>query len=194
MKNYIKGFFKYIVKKNVSILSLIDDKSFISDKSKVLRGCKLSNVNVGDYSYISKGSDINNCKIGRYCSIAPYVKIGFGIHPTNYLSTSPIFYNNNNVFGFSINHDKEFKEFKETNIGNDVWIGLNAIIIDGIKIGDGSIIGAGAVVTKDVEPYSIVGGVPAKLIRYRFNEEKIKRLLDTRWWDYEIYDIEKYFN
>lgn len=194
MKNYIKGFFKYIFKKNVSILSLIDDKSFISDKSKVLRGCKLSNVNIGDYSYISKGSDINNSKIGRYCSIAPYVKIGFGIHPTNYLSTSPIFYNDNNVFGFSINHDNEFKEFKETNIGNDVWIGLNAIIIDGIKIGDGSIIGAGAVVTKDVEPYSIVGGVPAKLIRYRFNEEKIKRLLDTRWWDYEIYDIKKYFN
>ena len=80
--------------------------------------------------------------------------------------------------------ERRFEEFKaQIEIGNDVWIGDSAIIMDGVKIGDGSIIAAGAVVTKDVPPYAIVGGVPAKIIRYRFDEDDINFLLELSWWE-----------
>jgi len=195
MKRYILGIFKYNlrnlfkIRKNTSLFSLIDCNSQIDKNAFVARGCKLSNVIVKEYSYISKGSEINNCTIGKFCSIAPGVKIGFGKHPTNLLSTSPLFYTNKNVFRDAFVIKKDFNEFEETIIGNDVWIGMNSIILDGVIIGDGSIIGAGAVVTKNVEPYSIVAGVPAKVVKYRFDEDIIKLLLESKWWDLPKEDI-----
>lgn len=197
MNKYILGIFKYNIKsflrirKNVSFLSIIDSNSEISNKAVIARGCKLNNVVVGDYSYISKNTDISNCKIGKFCSIAPNIKIGFGMHPTNLLSTSPLFYTNRNMFGYAFDINKDIKEFNETIIENDVWIGLNAIILDGVKIGNGAIIGAGAVVTKDVESYSIVGGIPAKFIRYRFDEYIRKILIESKWWDLSNEEIIK---
>ncbi|MDV4150305.1 CatB-related O-acetyltransferase [Clostridium sp. AL.422] len=200
MKKFIKGIFKYNLKslmrirKNISIFSLIDVRSEISKKAAVARGCKLSNVTMGDYSYISKKSDISNCQIGKFCSIAPGVKIGFGMHPTNLISTSPLFYTDKNVFKYAIKKDKSFIEHKKTIIGNDVWIGLNSIILDGIKIGDGAIVAAGAVVTKDIPPYAVVGGVPAKIIKYRFDEEKRKELTKFNWWNLEEDKIREFIN
>jgi len=87
--------------------------------------------------------------------------------------------------------DSIFEELKRTQIGNDVWIGARAIVLDGISIGDGAVIAAGAVVTKDVPPYAIVGGVPAKLIRYRFEDDVIQELLKWKWWDLSLDDLQK---
>lgn len=125
--------------------------------------------------------------IGKYCSIADYAVIGVGDHTTTTLSTSPFQYMPNCIEGLGnivVPKSNLIKrEIKETYIGNDVWIGYRAFIKMGVNIGDGAIIGAGAVVTKDVEPYAIVGGVPAKLIKYRFDENIRKQLLELKWWD-----------
>jgi len=130
-----------------------------------------------------------NTSIGKYCSIADGVAIGTSFHPSDRLSTHPFTYfrDEEHQFGEIVPPAEKIVPFQTTKpikIGNDVWIGRSAIIMDGVHIGDGAIIGAGAVVTKDVPPYAIVGGVPARLIRYRFDEKTIKRLLAARWWDY----------
>lgn len=144
----------------------------------------LSNCSIGNHTYISSQSIICNTKMGRFCSVGAGVKIGLGIHPsTDFVSTHPLFYSLRKQSGNTFVTKQKFQEEKEIIVGNDVWIGANAIIIDGIKIGDGAIIAAGAVVTKDVSPYEIVGGVPAKLIRKRFDESKIQFLLESKWWN-----------
>lgn len=140
--------------------------------------------NMGRYSYISKNSRIY-ADIGRYCSIAQNVLSTSGTHPSrDWVSTHPVFYSPTCSCGKSYVNSLLFEEnTPRTVIGNDVWIGAGAVILGGIKIGDGAIIAAGAVVTKDVPPYAVVGGVPAKLIRYRFEEAEIKALLEIKWWD-----------
>ena len=143
----------------------------------------LHNCSIGKYTYITTNCEISNCTIGRFCSIAGGVKIGLGKHPISYISTSPVFYSHNNKFGVKWNEDDKVVESEHTNVGNDVWIGTNAIIVGGVTIGDGAVIAAGAVVTKDVEPYSVVAGVPAKIIKYRFNNEIISKLLAAKWWE-----------
>ena len=152
----------------------------------ILSNVSLSNVTIGDYSYVS--SNINNATIGKFCSIAKFCRIGIGKHPSrNFVSTFPAFYLKNHI-GCKISFSNEdlFNEFERIEIGNDVWIGINSVILDGVKIGDGAIIGAGSVVTKDVDDYAIVGGVPAKLIRYRFSREQNEFLKQLKWWDKDI--------
>jgi len=139
---------------------------------------------IGDFSYISDGSVINETKIGKFCSIGPNVRTGPGKHPTHtFVTTHPSVYSNpsNLLKNFSTKDNYEYK--KEILIGNDVWIGANAIILNGISIGDGAIIGANSVITSNVEPYSIVVGTPGKLVKYRFNDEEIEFLLDFKWWN-----------
>jgi virginiamycin A acetyltransferase len=131
------------------------------------------NVVIGKHSYVNSGLIFSNVSIGRYCSIGYDILIGPAEHSTNSLTTHPIA------------QDEDFykkKYAKKTIIGNDVWIGANSIIKRGIKIDDGAIIGAGAVVLNDVPPYSIVAGVPARIIRYRFSEEIVIKLLLLKWW------------
>ncbi|MEH7409941.1 CatB-related O-acetyltransferase, partial [Priestia megaterium] len=135
---------------------------------------------------------IINSKIGRYCSIGPFVQIGLGKHPINKISTSPLFYSNNNPFDIKIVEHSDFEEFESIKIGNDVWIGSNALILDGVNVGNGAIVGAGAVVTRDVPDFSIVAGVPAKIIKYRFDKKLIELLKDTEWWELDIDDLSKY--
>lgn len=143
----------------------------------------IGNSEIGNYVYIASGTKISNTKIGSFCSIGPDVKIGLGMHPINFISTFPAFFSTRKQCQISFTDKNSFEEIGSNKIGNDVWIGANAIIMDNVQIGDGAIIAAGAVVTKDIMPYSIVGGVPAKLIKYRFSEGKIKNLLDQKWWE-----------
>lgn len=144
----------------------------------------LTRVTLGDYSYVADHCNINDTRIGKFCSIGPHVLCGLGAHPVRtFVSTHPVFYSTMEQCGVSFVSEERFQERSPINIGHDVWIGARAIILDGVAIGDGAIVAAGAVVTKDVPPYAVVGGVPAVLIRYRFNEEIIGKLLALRWWD-----------
>jgi hypothetical protein len=155
-------------------------------------------VVIGAFSLINGGS-IANTVIGRYCSLANNIAIGFAEHPIDRLTSSTL--------GFSQNFNgwrdhllaegrgvgfvaKPFVDRPLTTIGNDVWIGQGAFLKAGVTIGDGAIVAAHAVVVKDVPPYAIVGGVPARIIRYRFPEDMVRRLLATRWWDYALTEFE----
>ena len=144
----------------------------------------LMTVEIGDYSFVANDTQIARTRIGKFCSIGSNVKCGLGRHPTrDFVSTHPVFYSKRRQNGVTFADRDYFEEFGQIDIGNDVWIGDNAIILDGVKISDGAIIAAGAVVSKDIPPYAIVGGVPAKLIRYRFSKKDIEFLLKYKWWN-----------
>ena len=146
-------------------------------------------VKIGSYSYVNQDSIIVSGVIGNFCSIGYRCQIGMFEHPVNHISTSPwIFKENKSLLGLNT-----FSEIHSPPIiGNDVWIGSNSIILQGVEIGDGSIIAAGSVVTKDVAPYSVVGGVPAKLIKYRFNEEEIEFLKNLKWFNLPESELNNY--
>ena len=141
---------------------------------------------IGYGSYMCENCDIE-AKIGRFTSIAAEVRTSRGIHPTGapYATTSPVFYSVKRPAMVSFAGGKQrFEELSPiVTIGNDCWIGVRAFITGGVNIGDGAVVLAGAVVTKDVPPYAIVGGVPAQVIKYRYDEETIDFLLRTKWWD-----------
>lgn len=169
----------------ISFLSLFDQQTIISPKCKINRFVIIRNSIIGDYSFIGPNSSILNTSIGKFCSISKNVNIGAPIHPTSFFSTSPIFFREKNGNGYSWVKGQLFDDKSENiNIGNDIWIGLNVTIMGGVTIGDGAIIAAHSVVTKDVPPYAIYGGVPARLIRYRFSPEVIEALLELKWWDF----------
>ncbi|MFQ6739188.1 MAG: CatB-related O-acetyltransferase [Alphaproteobacteria bacterium] len=140
------------------------------------------NCQVGKNSYCDKTVFVasNKTVIGNYCSIAGDVIIGAGDHPLSFLSTSPFFYLK--FLGW-VDQDQWITKTEPCHIGNDVWIGDRVFIKAGVKVGNGAVLAAGAVVVKDVPPYAIVGGVPAKIIRYRFTEKQIEDLEKLKWWD-----------
>lgn len=156
---------------------------------------KLNHCFIGMCSYINSSSSLSYTKVGRYSSIADHVEVCLGNHPTrDFVTTFPAFYyDTTKELGYTYHQgDPLFrnifpvvdeKEKFQIVIGNDVWIASHVLIMGGVKIGDGAIIGAGAVVVKDVEPYSIVAGNPAKLIRKRFSQEIIDRLEKLAWWN-----------
>jgi acetyltransferase-like isoleucine patch superfamily enzyme len=156
------------------------------------------NCSIGAFSYMNYGGEITNSTIGRYCSIAQQVIINPGNHASNFLSTHP-FVSDPSGIAAGMQSLSEYHDIACTTItvqsdarqnaaiiGHDVWIGARATILGGVEIGHGSIIAAGAVVTKSVEPYSIVGGVPAKRIRFRFDPDIIAELLSIQWWKWDL--------
>ena len=149
-------------------------------------GSHICTGSIGKYTYINKYClvDRNTESIVSFCSIAYSVKIGLGNHPTQWVSSHPFAYDRK--YGF-IKQNKSFQEFISDKciIGNDVWIGANAIILAGVKVGDGAIIGANSFVNNDVQPYSIVAGTPARHVRYRFDKTTITRLLKSKWWEWD---------
>ena len=138
-------------------------------------------------------------KVGRFCAIADNVRTGVGSHPTNtFVSIHPSFFSTNKQAGFSFVDKNVFDELPKSNgskyvveIGNDVWIGSGVKIKDGVKIGDGAIIGANAVVTKNVDAYSINVGMPARVIKYRFDKNQIVFLMKFKWWNKDMIWLEK---
>lgn len=148
--------------------------------NRISEQAMLSNVELGDYSYIGARCHLNRVQIGKFCSIAPDVKCGLGTHPSRgFVSSHPAFY----ATHYGLVDENGFEEYADTTIGHDVWVGANSIIMDGVKIGTGAIIGANAVVTRDIPPYAIAVGTPAKVIRYRFEEDQIQQLMKEEWWN-----------
>jgi virginiamycin A acetyltransferase len=159
-------------------------------------------IKMGAFSYAVSGYYFA-CEIGRYCSIGEGVQIGRHSHPLNWFSTSPLFYlkhdevlgkeidssNNYLVSDFNRSSDKSPIELKITKVENDVYIGHGAFIMPGVTLGTGCVVGANSVVTKDVPPYAIVVGSPAKVTRYRFSEEIISLLIDSKWWEYAPWQL-----
>ncbi len=153
---------------------------------------KVTKSKIGSYTYIHTDSTIAYAEIGKFCSIAQNTIIAQGEHPADFISTHPVFYSKNAPWNDKFSNEDIIEEHSSVIIGNDVWIGAGCYIKDGVKIGNGAIIASGSVVVKNVPDYAIVGGVPAKLIKYRFSEEIIKLLSDLKWWDYDIDILKKH--
>ena len=200
MKNWIKRLYT-LFKYKKQILS-IGKHSTISLCNKY-EGCNaigrdtFFNGEIGYGSYIGNNS-IVSAKIGRFTSISSHVITEAGTHPYTYpfASTSPIFYSLRKQCGESWCDKQYFEELKyiesskhAVKIGNDCWIGERAFIVGGVEIGDGAVVLANAVVTKDVPPYAIVGGIPAQVIKYRYTKEDIDFLLSVQWWNMNIDEL-----
>ncbi|WP_243346185.1 CatB-related O-acetyltransferase [Parabacteroides sp. FAFU027] len=152
----------------------------------------IENSTIGDFSYVSDNCVILESVIGKFCSIGPNVRTAPGKHPTKTIvSTHPAIYSRPHYCLKNFSKTDHHKPYRKVMIGNDVWIAANVIIADGVKIGDGAIIAANSVVTKDIEPYSIVGGTPAKFIRNRFEPKEIEFLLKFEWWNKDHLWIEE---
>ena len=139
-----------------------------------------SGVAIGDYTYVNANSTLEAGTIGKFCSIASGVSVGPSSHPYTRFSSHPATYDRHwGIVSATRSHAGKFPP----RIGNDVWIGRNAVIMRGVTVGDGAVIGANAVVTGDVPAYAIAGGVPAKVLKHRFSPERARMIAVSRWWD-----------
>lgn len=157
--------------------------SLVPSTSKVESGSTLVGTTFGDYSFCGYDCTFIKCDVGRFCSIASKVVVGGARHPMEYVSTSPVFLSHKESIRTKFSKH-EYHWEPRTVIGHDVWIGEGAYVKGGVTIGVGAVIGMGSVVTKDVPPYAIYAGNPARLIRYRFSDQIVAGLLKSQWWQY----------
>jgi len=150
--------------------------------------CYLHECSLGDYTYCAGFNQFDYAEIGKFCSIATFARINLGNHPAYTRAAQHHFTYRPRQFGLADEDDEAFFDWRRAQkvvIGNDVWIGHNASVMAGVRIGDGAVIGAGSVVTHDVEPYCVAVGAPARTIKRRFDEETIRGIQSTRWWDWD---------
>lgn len=172
--------------------SYFDLKTSFEGHNKIYKDVQLTLCRVGRGTYIGHGSKLHGTRIGRFCSIGREVRTAIGRHPSKgFVSTHPSFFSLKRQAGFTFTQRQLFDEEKYIDvenqtsilIGNDVWVGSHAILIDGVTIGDGAIVGAGCVVSKSIEPYAIYVGNPQKIVKKRFCDSEIEGLLQLKWWD-----------
>lgn len=197
--NYLPSLFsiKKLKNRRLSFLCLWDKESEFTEYTELERFVKIHNVKIGKYSRLDSGCIATNLEMGNFSMVGPNTIINLGRHPLNYLTPHAIFYYKGN-WGW---HDdwveplpESFDKMPQVKIGNDVWIGSRVTIMGGVTIGDGAVIATGAVVTKDIPPFAIAGGVPAKIIKYKFPSEIIQRLLEIKWWNLEDEEITKHLD
>lgn len=193
----VKIFDNAVIKNsNIDNYAIIGDSAIITD-SQIQRSCSINRHNhilkstIGKFTYTAERTKVLNADIGNFCSIAWQVSVGGGKHNYEGLTTHPLWRfkmldQGNLDHNSNIQLKDRYKTITRCHVGHDVWIAPNVIIVTDIKIGNGAVIGAGAVVTKDVEPYSIVAGVPAKKIKMRFDDKIIEALEEIKWWDWPI--------
>lgn len=170
----------------------VDAESKFDTYVKLYKRSAVIQSKIGKCTYLANDAVINLAEVGAFCSIGPQTIVGgLGSHPTTWISTHPAFYSLGQQCGVTFSKENIFNEYKRTHVGNDVWIGARAIVLDGVHVGNGAVIAAGAVVTKDVPPYAIVGGIPARLIRNRFQDDVIAALLEWKWWNLPIETLNK---
>jgi acetyltransferase-like isoleucine patch superfamily enzyme len=165
--------------------------SHLSAPSRLHENVSFVDSEIGSYSYVGPNSVLDHAVVGRFCSIGSNVRIVYGRHPSrDFISSSPIFYSSQGQCGSSwleensdIFNEYKLVDGKSIRVGNDVWIGEGVLLLEGISIGDGSVIAAGSIVVGDVDPFSIVGGNPAKLIRYRFDDDERETIAASCWWN-----------
>ena len=177
----LRKLLRFVIYNKIFSLS-VSSKARIGKKSRVHYSCNVDKYcKIGSYTFIAKNTLITSSSIGNYCSIGPNVKIGLGEHSLENFSTSTVF------------SDNPFKELTSSpcEIKNDVWIGTGAVILRGVKVGNGVVIGANAVVTKDIPDYAVAVGVPAKILKFRLNKDLQDYLNKTEWWNKNPAEIKK---
>ncbi len=184
LKYYFSRFLSKL-KPNAIINCNIDKTAHIGHGNQLVNCC------IGKYSYIGDGSTLCYVKLGSFCSIAPNCVIGGASHPIDFVSTSPAFHSGRNVLGKNF-AEADYNPYSDVLIGNDVWIGNGCFIKQGVTVSDGAVIGMGSVLTKDVGPYEIWAGNPAKFIRKRFDDETAEQLQAIKWWDFSEEDLKRY--
>lgn len=213
MNTEIMRFLKKIIKRLLFFNGHLDKKYKIKSNTKfnhktILEGynsigsnCNIENTFVGYGSYLGSNCNLAHARIGRFCSIASDVNVIIGTHPSKkFVSTHPSFFSLKKQAGFTYVNKNKFKEIHWVDeekgniieIGNDVWIGNGVKILQGVSIGDGAIIGAGAILTKNVEPYAVYVGVPAQLLKFRFNVDDISFLTSSNWWNWDLNKIKHF--
>lgn len=206
LNNFINKVYLSLFKNVIFYKNIAFKNTKFEGYNSIYANTTLENSFIGLGSYIGDDSNVKNTEIGRFCSIAPFFKISLGTHPSHtFVSTHPVFYSTKKQIGINFTEHQIFDEIIYLNdknktcvkIGNDVWIGSGVTVLMGVDIGDGSIIASGSVVNSNVEPYAIYGGVPAKLLKYRFSEAQINKLIKFKWWNKDFKWLKEnanYFN
>ena len=180
--------FKYRKNCRIDLHSFVNGKCEFEGSNRIEAGTVFYSSSMGFGSYVGVNNKFTHTKIGRYSSIGSHVEVVSMTHPIHGVSTHPAFYSADFAGCTYVDKNKVSEVLQspdglQCEIGNDVWIGNHVLIRGGVKIGDGAVVAMGSVVTKDVEPYAIVGGVPAKVLRYRFDSEKTEALQKSKWWE-----------